>query len=50
MERMDMAAQCLDGYERDALLQTAPRSGPEEIPVSYRRSLGWKVGDLGFTR
>lgn len=39
-----MAAQCLCGYERGA------RSGPKKIPISYRRSLGWKVVIFGFTR
>ena len=37
---MDITAQHLRGYEWGALLQTMPRKGPKNIPVSYRESLG----------
>ncbi len=45
---MDIAAQRLRGYKGGALLQTMPRKGPRNIPVSYRESLGWLVVVCGL--
>ena len=44
---MDIAAQRLRGYRWGVLLQTMPRKGPGNIPVSHRESLGSVVAVCG---